>query len=312
MPEEDEKNLPQIFCIRGCEGRPVLRIGLLATVFFEQPWTRAVREAVAVAAEDYLQEFREHLRWSKQSKTGRLYPIDSGRVKLPSEWLPQHKESESWSLGFHGGELATDTSEFQVSAFGPNAIKRGVGFFQVYLPLLWFSEHRGTFPGFVLKICERIKPLSGYGGVGVLEALDLGTSDRFQPAVRELAERFPGLEIEDRIGHCIHLTDGIKGVDWLTILGDRWIEAAGGIDYLRIRLDDNFTFYPYDSGLMIQAGHKPQIGDVQANRWPEHYVTLAKVLKKIQIAKHYAFHLGGPGRMDMEASMAWLFRFDGK
>ena len=32
---------------------------------------------------------------------------------------------------------------------------------------------------------------------------------------------------------------------------------------------------------MIQAGPKPQIGDVTLNRWPQHYVTLAKVLKRV-------------------------------
>jgi hypothetical protein len=57
---------------------------------------------------------------------------------------------------------------------------------------------------------------------------------------------------------------------------------------------------------------KPQIGDVKAGRWPQHYVTLAKVLKKIQIKDHYPFHFGGPGRLDHAASLAWLFRFDGK
>lgn len=51
------------------------------------------------------------------------------------------------------------------------------------------------------------------------------------------------------------------------------------------------------------------------SRWPHRYVTLAKVLEPIQIKQHYAFHHADPQgskRMDMAASMAWLFRFDGK
>jgi hypothetical protein len=40
------------------------------------------------------------------------------------------------------------------------------------------------------------------------------------------------------------------------------------------------------------------------------------VLKPIQIKDHGAFHFGDPmgvqQRMDHEASLAWLFRFDGK
>ncbi|XYH93892.1 type VI immunity family protein [Sorangium sp. So ce1128] len=306
--------MSKLVCLRDSNGRPALRIGLLATVFFEQPWTRATREAVAEAAEDYLREFRDHLRWAKQPRTARLYPIDSGRVKSPGEWLPEHKEGESWFWGFHGGERATDTSEFQVSAYGSSNIRKDrLGFFQMYLPLSWPAERRIAFPELVLRTCKRINPLSGYGGAGVLEALDLGTSDRFQPAVRELGERFPGLEVECRTAHCNHLQDGIKGVNWLTILGDRWVKAAGGLDDLRRRLDNNFTFHRYDGGLVIQAGPKPELGDAQANRWPEHYVTLAKILKKIQIKNHYPMHLGGPGRrMDKNATMAWLFRFDGK
>ena len=67
---------------------------------------------------------------------------------------------------------------------------------------------------------------------------------------------------------------------------------------------------------MIQAGPRPQIGDVATNRWPRHYVTLARVLMPIQIKDHRPFHFGDPTGsqkpMDHEASLAWLFRLDGK
>jgi Protein of unknown function (DUF3396) len=161
-------------------------------------------------------------------------------------------------------------------------------------------------------MCQRIKPVSGYGGIGILQPLDIDASNRVEPMVQPLAARFPGLEISAPIEEALSVRQGIKGVNWLTILGDRWLEAAGGHDYLRVRLDDNFTFYRYDGGLMIQAGPKPQIGDAEANRWPQHYITLAKVLKKIQVTTHWGFHMGGPGRMDHKATLAWIYRFDGK
>jgi hypothetical protein len=102
-------------------------------------------------------------------------------------------------------------------------------------------------------------------------------------------------------------------VNWLTVLGERWLKEIGGIDHLRSQLDDSFGFYSYDGGLVIQAGPKPQLGDSQRGHWPQDYVTLAKMLKSVQIKHHYPFHNGGPGRrMDSEASNAWLFRFDGK
>ena len=136
-----------------------------------------------------------------------------------------------------------------------------------------------------------------------------------RPAVRRHVADLrlgPGLD-----HHAAVIRGELEGVNWLTLLGNRWVQQIGGLDYLRIRLGDDFKLTPYDGGVMIQAGPKPQIGDVTKSCWPQHYITLAKVLKPIQIKEHYAFHLGDPDpsgapRMDSEASEAWLFRFDGK
>jgi hypothetical protein len=311
--DEQEQELSNILCVKDQDGRVRIMIGLLVTVFFENQLTRELREAVTDVAEDYIDRVREHLRWVVPLNAKREYPIDSAHGRLPREWLPSHPDGESWSFDFHGGGTAKEASAFHICGYGSKRLHDGgLGFLHVSFPLLWFAEGQSTFPSYVLALCQRIRPLSGYAGIGVVESHDGYEQDKYQPVVREFAERFPGLEVESRVAHNIHLRTGIKGVSWLTILGDHWLKEMGGLDYLRIRLDESFGFYPYDGGLIIQAGPKPQIGDVQANRWPQHYVTLAKVLKKIQVTNHYPFHFGGPGRMNHQASLAWLFRFDGK
>ncbi len=316
LDPNDVSKLAKLLCIRDKDGRPVLRIGLLATLFFTEPWTRPVREAVTGAAEAYIRQFRDYLQWAEDSSSY-IHPIDSSKVLFPREWLPQHGDGESWQFGFHGGESDEAASEFQVSGYGSDNVNKGRGFFQFYLPLTWFTEHpESTFSDLVLSFANRLHPLSGYAGIGVLESIDFDARQESGETVRKIAERFPGLEIEHCIGHTIYAEKGIKGVNWLTLLGDRWVQEIGGLDYLRIRLGEDFKLTPYEGGLMIQAGPKPQIGDVTTNRWPEHYVTLAKVLKPIQVKVHGAFHRGDPmgkqKRMDHEASLAWLFRFDGK
>ena len=317
--DTEDADISKIFCIRDEKGRVALRIGLVATMFLAEPWTQPVREAVTEAAEEYIRQFREHLRWAKGPNSGHVRPLDKGKVRFPRDWLPQHKDGKTWDFGFSGGETEESASEFLLSAMGSDDTSKDTGYFQVYLPLTWFAEHPGTFQDFVLNLAKRLRPLSGYAGIGVLEPLDVYDRQPYMPTVRQIAERFPGLEIESTYVHTIHLGEGIKGVNWLTILGDRWIQQIGGLDYLRIRLGDDFKLTSYDGGLMIQAGPKPQIGDVTTNRWPRHYVTLAKVLKPIQIKEHYAFHLDDPDpmgapRLDAvsNSSEAWLFRFDGK
>jgi hypothetical protein len=99
----------------------------------------------------------------------------------------------------------------------------------------------------------------------------------------------------------------------LTVLGDVHVNEIGGADYLKMRLGEDFPITPYDGGLMIQAGPKPQIGDVEAKRWPRHLVTLSKVLQPIRCKRHYPIHGWGHGEdptMDFEVTKAWLARFD--
>jgi hypothetical protein len=311
--DEQEQELSNILCVKDKDGRITLMIGLLVTVFFEAPATKDMRERVADVAEDYINLVRVHLRWSVPPGAKREHPIDSKRTRLPREWLPNHPDGESWEFDFHGGDTAKAASAFGICAYGTRDTNPGIGFLHIAFPLLWFAERTaGTFPDYVLKLCQKIRPLSGYAGLGVLESHDVSAQNAFQPAVRLIAERFPGLEVESWTAHTLYLHKGIKGVNWLTILGDRWLKEMGGLEPLREQLDESFGYYPYEGGVIIQAGPKPQLGDAQANRWPKHYVTVAKVLKKIQIKDHRPFHFAGPGRMNHEASKAWLFRFDGR
>jgi hypothetical protein len=310
--DEHERELSNILCVKDKDGRIAVMIGLLVTVFFENHLTREARERVADVAQDYIHLVRQHLRWTVPPGAKRTCSIDSAATRLPKEWLPDHPDGKSWSFDFHGGDMERAASAFHVCGFG-SQYTDGLGHLHVSFPMLWFAEpSAGTFPDYVLKLCQKTRPLSGYAGLGVLESHDGYAQDKFQPAVRLIAERFPGLEIEARVEHGLSLRGGIKGVNWLTILGDRWLNEMGGLDHLRAGLDESFGFYPYEGGAILQAGPKPQIGDAQANRWPQHYVTLARVLKKIQVKNHHPFHFGGPGRMNHEASKAWLFRFDGK
>lgn len=307
--------LEKLTCIRDNNGRPALMLGFVATVYFENGYTRPKREAVTELTEQYMRQFKDELQWSVEPGTAQPYPISSGKVKPPSEWLPQHEDGVEWWLGYYGGDHKEGAASFQVAAFSADNVRPGPGYFSIHLPLDYFGTHGGTLAEFLRPICERLKPISGYAGLGLLQPLDILAGGPGQALVRTLGERFPGFEIEARPVTCNHVGKGIKGINWLTILSDRWIEEMGGLDYLRIRLDEpTFPFHRYDGGVIIQAGAKPQIGDATKDLWPAPYITLTKVLKKIQIKEHYAFHVRmSKGQiMDRDATLAWLFRFDGK
>ncbi|HRI65261.1 MAG TPA: DUF3396 domain-containing protein [Polyangium sp.] len=306
--------LNEFLTIRDAKGRTALTVGLIVTVYFENPSSQRVRQAVADIADRYIAEFHKELVWTQQPKTGRVHSIRKNRVPLPGAWIPQLSEGESWSLGFYGGEDIDGASPFLVGGLGDPYRKDVLGYVHIHLPMRWHADYPGEFPSYVLDLCQRIRPVSGYAGVGFQLPRTYEGQIKSEFLIAPLAKRFPGVEVDEPIEtmHCIE-KGGIKGVNWLTILDDRYLPEVGGLDYLRMRLPENaFPFYKYDGGLIIQAGPWPQIGDTMKNLWPEHYVTLTKVLKKIQIKEHYGIIQKKRGAMDNDAMKEWIFRFDGK
>src|SRR5690606_32149076 len=118
----------------------------------------------------------------------------------------------------------------------------------------------------------------------------------YEPVVTQWAQRFPGLEVDDPASHVTWLCKGregsrpgIKGVNWITVLGTSWVEEMGGMAELSTKvpaLDTGLSVSPYECGALIRAGDLPQLGDADRNIWPELYVKLSKYLKPIRISQH--------------------------
>ncbi|WP_437758473.1 type VI immunity family protein [Sorangium sp. So ce1389] len=303
------------------DGRPVLQVALLATLYFEDAYKTEVREAVISCCEDYFRRCGPHLRWALHPEKRLMEPYGKGKGSNPRAWLLGFGEDESFSLIYHGAEHDRGASPFLAHALGDE--KRPIvelGFFRIAFPLLWFADLPESLPEVMLDVCRKLKPVSGYGGIGVVESPDSSVSNLYEPVVYNWAQKFPGLEADYPISHSIWLLEGrggkegIKGVNWLTVLGERWVVEMGGVDKVEAdlrALDQRFVVHRFDGGLMIQAGRRPQLGDAARNVWPELYVKLSKYLKPIRITEHRPFHYGGPGlRFDLERSEAWLRRFD--
>ncbi|WP_438043111.1 type VI immunity family protein [Sorangium sp. So ce128] len=307
--------------VKDDEGRTVLQVALLATVYFEDAYKTEVREAVVSCCEDYFRRCGHRLRWARHPEKRLMEPYGKGKASNPRAWLLGFGEDESFSLIYHGAEYERGASSFLVHALGGE--KRpfvDLGFFRAAFPLLWFADSAESFPEVMLEMCRKLKPSSGYGGIGVVESPDSSISSLCEPVVYDWAQKFPGLEADYPISHSIWLrkgrggNGGIKGVNWLTVLGERWVEEMGGADKIEAdlhALDERFIARRFDGGVMIQAGARPQLGNAERNVWPELYVKLSKYLKPIRITEHRPFQYGGPGlRFDLERSEAWLRRFD--
>jgi hypothetical protein len=320
--EDLSQLLTEHLSVRDGKERVVLQVAQIATLYVEEPYRQEVREAVTSCCEYYIRHWGQHLRWAAHPDTGRMERFGSGKGSDPRAWIPTLGEDEEFPLIWHGGEHYRSANAFHLEAFGPERRPYvQFGYLQVAFPLLAFADSSGSLPEVLLDLCRTFKPVSGYGGIGVIESPSSSMCSEYEPIIYKWAQRLPGLEVDYPISHANWLRkgredgrDGIKGGNWLTVLSDRYVEELGGGDKIESDLkaqSSHFLVHRYDGGILIQAGPHPQLGDVERDLWPPLYVKLNKYLKPIRIMRHRPFQHGGPGeRFDHERSEAWLRRFD--
>ena len=264
---------------------------------------------VAACLEMYLTVAHRHLHVMTTPDGNAWEQFDDRRADAFLEGLDQPAE-DTWEMQWHGADSPDEASEFQFEVFAEDQVKARLSFLRFALPLGNLPESKGTFAALVRRSLPVAAPDQGYAGIGFLESPDPGVKTLAEPMVYALAQRFPGIEVDRPLIHLLYLSDGIKGVNWLTALGLRWVEAMGGAPVLRATLPKAFVFHPFDGGLLIQAGPAPQAGERNQKIWPVLYPDLARLLKPIRIKEHGCFDYYGPDRFTEETTMEWLNRFD--
>lgn len=288
-------------------GKKLLWFGFYMTVYFEDGHLLERRQAVLEVFEEYWSWCNEQLKWVTHPETHIWQRIASS--VLPDKWLLQQTEEKHvWDFCYHGGDTFDECSPFRIQGLGipSRAPYYDLSFFNVSFPVTWFAEHQDEdAPSLIRRWCGILKPLHGSAGLAILTSLDTKQESRMATHVRGLAKRFPWLEVDYPISHGLYLQQGIKSVNWLNLLEERWIVKLGGLETLRKQLGEDLIIYGYPSGLLIQAGPYPQVGDTNRKIGVEPYRKLSAILRPIR-ADYQAPFLG----FDLESTQEWFNRFD--
>jgi hypothetical protein len=288
------------------------RVGLVLTLYyyFEAGFSGEVRDRVGKCLDLFLDFCGPHLRWYLPPDADTWQRIDSNSIRAFWQWLETGVPDYSWATSWRSGRTPLEAGEFQFNVLAREEDLPTLSFLQVGLPLHWLETSGGSFPQLALRFARTLQPYHGYGGFGFGEPSDITLRDAAQPEIYAMARRFPGIDVDRPVHHLFYLAKGIKGVNWLTVLGNHWVAAMGGAERLRALLDDRFLFHDYDGGLIVQAGPTPETGDINQRLWPDTYATLARVLRPIRIDQHGCFDNHGDHRFTSETTLDWLARFD--
>ncbi len=139
--------------------------------------------------------------------------------------------------------------------------------------------------------------------------MDASVAQVVEPKLYPLVERFLGLEIDDPTTHIDYLEEGIEGVNWFTIVSDSLLARIGRRDAVRASFDEHVAVHDTTSGLIIQAGATPQLGDREAGFVPESYREVCRVLKPLQ-SEYPDILMDTLEPVDpMEFNVRWMKRF---
>ncbi|AIF48809.1 type VI immunity family protein [Dyella japonica] len=224
------------------------------------------------------------------------------------------------------------------------SVKKGTDRFLSYLKFQLPMDAMATSYGlkqyqdFLHFVCRQLPIRGGYGGLSTVLPYSF---HRYMPTEWALAERFSGLEIDsygftqkddyDPTSHdvdasgrttAIHdvLKPGakvvdwgyIKGVNWITVLSDLFVERLGGEARIRQALArPDIGIERIGSCLLIRAGAFPRLGAPEEGL-PEPYVFVNRVLRVLRNPnpEQLHTHIEGVPSADDANTRAWEARFD--
>ncbi len=298
--------------IKDKDNHIVAQIGMMVTLYLENAYEKQCRLAVAQCIEEYMALVRPHLKRYGGEKLG-VRKFSQTPIQPLAEMIEPLDEYDFFEIIITGSETDEESSPYNVeTVLGEKRSYKQIGYLSATFPLAFLEEQPGGFfQQFVHDWCKRLSPYHGYGGLGLIRSVYTGAARRAEPLLYPLIKRFPGLEIDMPHFHSSDCVEGIKGINWLTILSDTFLQKLGGKAALRAQLDDDFIFYDYPGGVMIQAGPFPQIGDMEQGNIPKQYQTLYRLVKSVQTDKLKYIVVEVPeGVNAKEFTKWWLHRFE--
>lgn len=143
--------------------------------------------------------------------------------------------------------------------------------------LLSYGED--AFVATMMHMFDALQCDSGHAGIALV-----GAPADFTEAGKHIKPRLmqhPGLDIGLTMFVVNRLGDRCRGARWLTMLSDKLIGELGGRDVLAAKLNKDVTIIPGTHGMLMRAGHGPEIGDVDRNQGTPLLASVAHAIEPI-------------------------------
>jgi hypothetical protein len=282
--------------------------------------------------ESYRKLFVKEITHYLPNGSARLKKIDDGAFIHYREEA-QVKETHDYGFaaslyGFPNGKPSDDPTSYCAVfiALSENPFNPWYSRFDLYFPISWVVDQGySNFAETVRNWSATFKPDHGTAGFSVV--FDDSKASQMSHALSAFPfiKRFPGLDYDYSVGWNAESNPylgpkrgvadtrrTIRCTNWLSILDDGFLAELGGLEKVKEALGSNCPALPYEGGAVLQAGPEPQLGDLNYGVVPEHYRTVARLLKSLRFEDYSKPGLiRAPEPLDWVAeTRAWITRFD--
>lgn len=294
------------------EGRIDFAPAVAITLYFDGPLGR-FGDGVVACWEEFAGEWESGLRWYADQKLGKWRPCTAKMLRRPIDQIAKRNPVPFNAWYATSAETYQSASPVTFSAIVRDSSGGDLSYVRATFPAARVAGEAAA-AGFLettKRWCERIPIRHGYAGLTVNEASQRATRQMNSGMLPQIAERFPGVEIDDCEGTVLVARDRIKGVNWLTLLGDELVQHLGGLPALSIRLSDAVALHAArDGAVIVQAGRVPTRGDTQSGDDLSLYREVARVLRPISLESHPDLGTVEFGSFGTEGTNRWLRRFE--
>jgi hypothetical protein len=291
------------------DGAVYLRLCVALTVYFEgtvEQHQSGIEHFYSTA----LEQVGDHLRFYQTDSMKKPKPAKGGAANgLRALLHVGAKVPVFYKLFVESEDAAHEAPRYSIALQANRMLQAGA--LRLAMPVEEVLGRERHFVALAAELTRTLTFSSGYGGFSFNLAgeSDLQSTGKVRSAA--LSHRWYGIDIESLSQTVYAIRQGLKSVGWLTLVGNRWLATLGGVDALAAVLPAAITVHPLPSGVLIQAGPHPRLGDVNRTEDLGPYRAVGRVLAPLRSPAHprYLF-TDALENEDDGWTQQWLARFD--
>lgn len=292
----------------------VLRVGIEVSLTLRPDRSPRGQALLASALEHFLEPFGDRIAFLHTEEGGHWKNASGEEVMRLPQFLRDAEAVKGLGLHVIGGKNSQEAHPVRFAVYSSASWKpEPVAYLSAGASLGdWRDLGENAFRNWVRDLCKILHPIQGAAGLSLLLNPQWASDSDIRPQVIAILDRFPGLHIDTGVLGAMAVQDGLLSANWLTILSSSLLERLGGIDQIEEPLiDGGGDLLRYDDGAILIAGRMPQLGDAEADIFPESYRRVGLLTQKVRAElKHNIFSGGPPGTDVMAFSRQWAARFD--